>query len=52
VLKPGGLLIVANFVYLANHSPVAEDTEKLILKYNPNWAFAGMDGNAPVWQMS
>lgn len=41
VLRPGGTLVIAHYCYLAEHSPVARDTEKLILEFNPAWKMAG-----------
>ena len=47
VLRPGGLLAIAHYCYLAEHSPVARDTEELILKFNPSWTMAGWSGIFP-----
>ena len=47
VLRPGGLLAIVDYSYLAEHSPVARDTEKLILEFNPSWEMAGWTGVAP-----
>lgn len=47
VLRPGGLLIIANYCYLAEHSTVAHDTEELILELNPTWPMAGNKGVFP-----
>jgi len=44
MLRPGGLLVVANFSYLPRVDPVARATEALILTYNPDWPYAGDDG--------
>ena len=45
VLRPGGLLIIAHYPYLARHSDVARDTEESILEFNPAWTMAGSNGS-------
>ena len=35
VLRPGGILAIAYYSYLAPHSPVAHDTEELVLQFGP-----------------
>jgi len=47
VLRPGGTLVVAYYSYLAQRSPVARDTEELILEFNPSWTMAGWTGMFP-----
>lgn len=47
VLRPGGVLAVAHYSYLAEHSPVARDTEALVLEFNPSWTMAGASGLFP-----
>jgi SAM-dependent methyltransferase len=47
VLRPGGLLVIAHYSYLPGRSPVAADTEGLILHFNPGWTMAGCDGLYP-----
>jgi len=44
LLRPGGVLAIAHYSYLAEHSPVARDTEELILQFNPSWTMAGSTG--------
>lgn len=44
VLRPGGTLAIVYYTYLAEHSPVARDTEKLVLEFNPTWTMAGWTG--------
>jgi len=44
VLKPGGIVVVAQFCYLPRRSQVAHDSEQLVLKINPTWGMAGFDG--------
>ena len=47
VLRPGGVLAIAHYCYLAEHSPVARDTEALVLELNPSWSMAGWAGIFP-----
>jgi SAM-dependent methyltransferase len=47
VLRSGGVLAIAYNSYLARHSPVARDTEALILEFNPLWNMAGWTGIFP-----
>jgi SAM-dependent methyltransferase len=47
VLRPGGVLAIAHYSYLAEHSPVARATEELILDFNPTWSMAGWTGVFP-----
>ncbi len=47
VLRPGGVLVIAHYCYLAEHSPVARETEDLILEFNPSWSMAGWAGIFP-----
>lgn len=47
VLRPGGLLAIVHYSYLAAHSPVVRATEDLILEFNPSWAMAGATGLYP-----
>lgn len=47
VLRPGGILAIAYYSYLAAHAPVARDTEALILDFNPSWSMAGSTGIFP-----
>ena len=44
VLRPGGVLVIAHYPYLVEHSAVARDTEALILEFNPKWTMAGSNG--------
>jgi SAM-dependent methyltransferase len=44
VLRPGGILAMVYYTYLAEHSGVAHDTEELVLKFNPSWTMAGWSG--------
>ncbi|MFN2240609.1 MAG: class I SAM-dependent methyltransferase, partial [Thermoanaerobaculia bacterium] len=47
VLRPGGFLVIAHYAYLARHSPLARQTEELILRFNPSWTMAGESGVHP-----
>jgi SAM-dependent methyltransferase len=47
VLRPGGVLVISHYAYLAEHSAVARETEDLILKFNPSWNMAGSPGVFP-----
>lgn len=47
VLRPGAVLAIAEYSYLAEHSPVARETEALILELNPGWTMAGWSGMFP-----
>ncbi|HSB68544.1 MAG TPA: methyltransferase domain-containing protein [Candidatus Methylomirabilis sp.] len=47
VLRPGGVLAIVNYSYLAEHVPVARETEELILEFNPSWTMAGSTGVFP-----
>lgn len=47
VLRPGGVLAIVHYSYLTRHSPVARDTEELILELNPSWTMAGWTGLFP-----
>ena len=49
LLKPGGLLIIAHFSYLAQKGNAAGRTEDLILERNPTWPLAGSDGRCAKW---
>lgn len=47
LLRPGGVLVVAHYCYLARCNPAAARTEALVLKHNPGWAMAGWTGIYP-----
>lgn len=47
VLRPGGVLAITYYSYLAEHVPVARETEELILEFNPAWTMAGWTGIFP-----
>jgi len=43
VLKPGGLIVLAQYCYLPR-SPVAHDSDRLLLHHNPKYTFMVTDG--------
>lgn len=47
ILRPGGMLAIVDYSYLAEHSPLAGETEALILELNPSWTMAGSTGLFP-----
>jgi SAM-dependent methyltransferase len=47
LLAPGGLLVIAHYIYLANHSELARDSEALVVKHNPAWKLGGFNGLLP-----
>jgi SAM-dependent methyltransferase len=47
VLRPDGILAISHYSYLAEHSSVARETEKLVLEFNPSWTMAGSTGLFP-----
>jgi SAM-dependent methyltransferase len=49
LLRPGGWLLIAHFDWIPLPGNVVEETERLIIKHNPNWAMAGTAGNLPPW---
>ena len=44
MLVPGGLLVIANYTYLPQHSALARESEALVVKWNPSWKLAGFNG--------
>ncbi len=49
VLVPGGRLVIAHFDWIPLPGNVAETTERLIERHNPQWKFAGGTGLHPRW---
>jgi SAM-dependent methyltransferase len=47
VLRPGGVLAIVHYSYLPAYSPLARETEDLILEFNPSWPMAGWTGLFP-----
>lgn len=41
MLKPGGCILVLYMAWLPFEDPIAGASERLVLKYNPNWSGAG-----------
>lgn len=48
VLKPNGKLVTSHFSWLPHVGSIADQTEKLILKYNPAWTGSGYTGEVPL----
>jgi len=48
VLKKGGRLVTCHFSYLPRLDEVARETERLILKYNPEWTAADLAQEIPA----
>jgi SAM-dependent methyltransferase len=50
VLRPGGRVLLGYFSYLATDpSTVGAATEEIVLRHNPTWPFAGLDGRHPYF---
>lgn len=47
LLAPGGLLVIAHYCYLPQHSQVVRDSESLVLELNPSWKLANFNGLFP-----
>jgi SAM-dependent methyltransferase len=47
LLKPGGVLMIAHFSWLARLDPIAKASEALVLKFNPQWGGKDWHGNVP-----
>jgi SAM-dependent methyltransferase len=47
LLKPGGVLAISHFSWLARHDAIAEASEALVLKFNPQWGGKDWDGVVP-----
>ncbi len=48
-LKPTGALVICHFDWIPLDDNVVAATEALILKHNPDWAFANGVGMYPAW---
>ena len=48
ILRPQGLLMVSHFSFLPRMDPIASASEKLILRFNPDWSGANWDGRIPA----
>lgn len=49
LLMPGGRVIIAHFDWLPLQGNVVEATERLILRFNPQWSMSGGTGVYPRW---
>lgn len=47
LLTPGGLLFIAHYCYLPQHSQLVRDSEALVQKHNPGWKLGGFNGLFP-----
>jgi len=47
LLHPGGHALIGYFSYLADSGTLGAMTEALVLRYHPDWKFAGSDGRVP-----
>lgn len=48
-LRPGGRLLIAHFDWLPLAGNMVQDTERLILAYNPGWTLHSGSGLYPAW---
>ena len=48
LLKPGGKLLILYMAWLPYEDKIAGASEKLVLKYSPNWSGAG-ETRHPIW---
>jgi hypothetical protein len=44
-LKPGGQLVLTHLSWLPRKDPIAQASEQLILRYNPQWSDADFPGS-------
>jgi len=49
ILKPAGKLVVAHYDWIPAKNNIADLTEALILKYNPEWQLKGSNGFYSRW---
>jgi SAM-dependent methyltransferase len=49
LLRPGGRALIGYLTYLADPGTLARTTEALVLRYHPDWRFAGSDGRMPQY---
>ena len=47
ILRPGGILTICSFDWVATPGNVVELTERLITQHNPRWSMGGGDGQHP-----
>jgi SAM-dependent methyltransferase len=48
LLAPGGLLVTCHMCWLPRVGSIVAQTERLILKHNPDWSAADWDGVVPI----
>lgn len=48
LLRNGGTLVVSYFSWMPRLDPIAAETERLVLKYNPNWSAGDWSGEIPA----
>lgn len=48
ILKPDGFVVIVQYTYLESRSSLAKDTISLVLKYNPGWPLANVNGCDPL----
>jgi SAM-dependent methyltransferase len=48
-LRPGGRLLIAHFDWVPLNGNMVQDTERLILSYNPAWTLHSGSGLYPAW---
>lgn len=52
VLRPEGVLLISHFCWLPREDAIAQASEELVLKFNPDWTAANWSGeipDAPAW---
>jgi SAM-dependent methyltransferase len=47
-LKPGGKLVLTHLSWLPRQDPIAQASEQLILRYNPQWSDADFPGSRTI----
>jgi SAM-dependent methyltransferase len=47
VLKPGGWLVTSHLSWLPRLDPIARESERLVLQFNPHWSAADWSGEIP-----
>lgn len=47
-LKPGGKLVLTHLSWLPRKDPIAQASEQLILRYNPQWSDANFPGSRTI----
>ncbi len=47
LLRPGGVLMLCHFSWLAREDEIARATEELVLKHNPDWSASDWSGEIP-----